>query len=188
MGFFGKFLEEANKVLEEGKKVVQEVATEENKEKAKEFFNTLGEKLGDVAGDLKQKMDDLGVDLKDFKKEEETHYEEDYFDEELPEDNIDARVKILDVLKNDFPQYEVREDVSPTTIGGTGRFMNYSIAVYDQGAMKLAIMLIGKTTTSHREYRWSREEAEKNGIIFLNFVRHYPNRVEYIRERLHKYL
>ncbi len=59
MGFFGKFLEEANKVLEEGKKVVQEVATEENKEKAKLFFNTLGEKLVDVAGDLKQKMDVL---------------------------------------------------------------------------------------------------------------------------------
>ena len=187
MGFFGKFLEEANKVLEEGKKVVQEVATEENKEKARDFFNTLGEKLGDVAEDVKQKMDDLGIDLNELKKEEETHYEEDYF-EEQPEDNVDARTKILDVLKNEFPQYEVREDVSPTTIGGTGRFMNYSIGVYDNGVPKMFIMLIGKTTTSHREYRWSREEAEKNGITFLNFIKHYPNRTGYISERLHKYL
>lgn len=190
MGFFGKFLEEANKVLEEGKKVVQEVATEENKEKARDFFNTLGEKLGDITEDVKQKMDDLGIDLSELKEDkgEGITYENDYFDEELPEDNIDARTKILDVLKNEFPQYEVREDVSPTTIGGTGRFMNYSIGVYDNGVPKLFMMLIGKTTTSHREYRWSREEAEKNGITFLNFIKHYPNRTEYISERLHKYL
>ena len=53
---------------------------------------------------------------------------------------------------------------------------------------KLLIMLIGKTTTSHREYRWSREVAEAKGIPFINFIRHYPNRVDYIRQRLHKYL
>ena len=34
----------------------------------------------------------------------------------------------------------------------------------------------------------SREEAEKRGYTFLNFIEHYPNMPEYIKDRLHKYL
>jgi hypothetical protein len=52
----------------------------------------------------------------------------------------------------------------------------------------IIIMLIGKTTCYHREYRWSREFAEERNIPFINFINHYPNRPEYISERLHKYL
>ena len=52
----------------------------------------------------------------------------------------------------------------------------------------LIIMLIGKTTTQHREYRWSKEFALSHGMTFLNFVQHYPNRLDYISDRLHKYL
>ena len=66
--------------------------------------------------------------------------------------------------------------------------MDYSIGVYSGEDPKLFIMLIGKTTTSHREYRWSREEAEKRGYPFINFIVHYPNTPAYISERLHKYL
>ena len=72
--------------------------------------------------------------------------------------------------------------------GGTGRFMDYDIVVYDGTQPKLVIMIIGKTTTSHREYRWSREEAEKRGCDFFNFIDHYPNRPEYITKRLHTVL
>jgi len=94
----------------------------------------------------------------------------------------------LEVLANEFPQYKVRENVSPKELGGEGRFMDYSIVICDGESPKLILMLIGKTTTAHREYRWSREEAEKRGIPFLNFVEHYPNTTEYISDRLHKYL
>ena len=54
--------------------------------------------------------------------------------------------------------------------------------------IRLVIMIVGKTATSHREYRWSREFAESHGIIFLNFVRHFPNTIPYISDRLHQYL
>ena len=92
------------------------------------------------------------------------------------------------MLANEFPQYTVREEVSAREMGGEGKFMNYSIVVYEGEAPKLVMMLIGKTTTSHREYRWAREFAEKNGITFLNFIKHDPNTIPYITDRLHKYL
>lgn len=104
------------------------------------------------------------------------------------EDGIDAAVKIRKVLAESFPQYEVRENVSPTTIGGTGRFMNYSFAVYSAGSPKLFIMLVGKTTCSTRLYRWSSEQAGKAGVTMINFVQHYPNNVNYIKNRLQSYL
>ncbi len=109
-------------------------------------------------------------------------------DEYFAEDEIEASVKIRSVLAESFPQYEVRENVSPATIGGEGRFMNYSFGVYSAGVPKLFIMLVGKTTCSTRNYRWSKEQAQKSGVTMINFVEHYPNNVNYIRERLQKYL
>ena len=154
-----------DKILSEGAKILNEAASDENKEKAADFLNS----LKDAAGQLKDAVDDAI----------QTEYES---------DTRSCREKILAVLAESFPQYEVRENVSPRTIGGEGRFMDYSIGVYSGGEPKLFMMIIGKTTTSHREYRWSREEAEKRGIVFLNFVEHYPNKTDYIRERLANYL
>ena len=99
-----------------------------------------------------------------------------------------CREKILRILNSEFPDLSFRENVSARELGGTGRFMDYSIAVYKEGRPKLMIMIIGKTTTLHREYRWAREFAEKNAISFINFIEHYPNEPEYVSKRLHSYL
>ena len=104
------------------------------------------------------------------------------------EDNIPIDKKISDILAEKFSQYEVRRDVSPTEIGGTGKFMNYSFGIYQNGSPKLFIMLTGKTTNNCRLYRWSKEQAVKAGITMINFVPHFPNRPEYVAERLAKYL
>jgi len=104
------------------------------------------------------------------------------------EDNIPITKKLNDILAQKFPQYEVRYNVSPTEIGGTGKFMNYSMGIYQNGSPKLFIMITGKTTNTHRLYRWSKEQAAKAGITMINFVEHFPNRPEYVAERLAKYL
>ncbi len=104
------------------------------------------------------------------------------------EDNIPIDKKISDILAEKFSQYEVSRDVSPTEIGGTGKFMNYSFGIYQNGSPKLFIMLTGKTTNNCRLYRWSKEQAAKAGITMINFVPHFPNRPEYVAERLAKYL
>lgn len=96
--------------------------------------------------------------------------------------------KIKAVMQREFPQYEVREDVSPTTLGGTGRFLPYSLGIYENNVPKLFIMEIYNNTCASRYYRWSKEMAAKAGIPLINFVAHYPNRIEYIINRLHQYL
>lgn len=189
-----------DKIIKEGKELIDNVATEENKEKALDFLNTVKEGLQDVAKDVKENVSDFADDVKntvgdlsdgvknkldEIKLEEEvesTYYE---YDEN---DNRSAREKILTVLKEKFPEYKVEEEYSPTIMGGVGRFMNYSILVFKEDKPVLAIMLIGKTTTSHREYRWSRDFAKEKGITFINFINHYPNREEYIEQRLKNYL
>lgn len=108
--------------------------------------------------------------------------------EKYIDDGIDAAVKIRKVLAESFPQYEIKENVSPATIGGSGNFMNYSFGVYSAGTPKLFIMLVGKTTCSTRNYRWSKEQAAKSGVTMINFVKHYPNNVGYIKDRLQQYL
>ena len=203
-----------DKLIKEGSKALNELSKEENKEKAASILGGIMEVAGfkedianettvnwpkkpaapaaeptqtytpnsSAAGALFQEVAPSGsMFTQSGGPAEEGLYEQDY-------SGLTCREKIIRVIADEFPRYDIKENVSPLTIGGTGRFMNYSIGVYDGDIPKLFIMIIGKTTTSHREYRWSREEAEKNGITFLNFIEHYPNRVEYIKERLHKYL
>ena len=187
-----------DKLLKEGADAIKDIASEENKKKAADLFGSLKESLEEHKDDLKKAAEELknefeketGVSVSDavqsVKNETSSSYDESMYEDY--EDGKTARQRILEILADKFPRYDVKENVSPATIGGTGRFMNYSIAVYDGNVPKLFIMLIGKTTTAHREYRWSRQEAEKRGYSFINFVEHFPNRPEYIEERLRKYL
>ena len=167
-----------DKLLKEGQKMIEEAVTEENKEKAAAFLNNLKDNLEEKAGEFKQYPEEKNEQA----EQEETYYTPD------EEDTRTCREKILGVLQEEFPAYTVKENVSPRELGGTGRFMDYSIVVYDGAQVRLIMMLIGKTTTSHREYRWSREFAESRGYAFINFIKHYPNRNDYISQRLHKYL
>lgn len=176
-----------DKLKKEGMKVFNEVTSEENKEKASALFGNLKDGLEDVIQQAKEQSGGAGTSFDaDIPDSAGDAMEKAY--EEAEADGRTCREKILQVLADEFPQYKVREQVSPAEIGGTGRFMDYSIVVYDGDLPKLIMMLIGKTTTAHKEYRWSREAAESKGYTFLNFVEHYPNTVGYITQRLHKYL
>lgn len=103
-------------------------------------------------------------------------------------EDMDVIEKLRLILANEFPQYEVIEQVSPTTLGGTGNFLPYDFGVYEYGQPKLFIMVVYNNTCSHRDYRWSKEEAEKAGVTMINFVYAFENREDYIINRLHQYL
>ncbi|MBR2809849.1 MAG: hypothetical protein IKD69_00575 [Solobacterium sp.] len=173
---------------------VKEVASEENREKASAFLNHVRDSIQDTVQEAtseenREKAAAFFGNIKDSlsaKTQEHEPKEEMYEYDDT--DGRSCREKLLAVLAEDFSQYTVRENVSPHTIGGEGRFMDYSIAVYSGDVPVPLIMIVGKTTTSHREYRWSREEAAKHGYPMINFVEHYPNRPDYIRTRLQKYL
>lgn len=102
--------------------------------------------------------------------------------------DADVEIKLETVLAKEFPQYEIRKEVSPETIGGTGRFLNYSYGVYENGIPKLFIMLVGNNTCASRYYRWSKEAAQKAGVTLINFVPCFENKITYIIQRLHQYL
>lgn len=103
-------------------------------------------------------------------------------------EDMDVIEKLRLILANEFPQYEVIEQVSPTTLGGTGNFLPYDFGVYEYGQPKLFIMVVYNNTCSHRDYRWSKEEAERAGVTMINFVYAFENREDYIINRLHQYL
>ena len=172
-----------DKLLKEVKEAVNENISEEDREKAKNLLGNLTETFGNEIDTIKKAVDEYKAEQKD---KEENRIPEEFFEDY--EDGRTARQRILDILAEEFPQYNVYENVSPVEMGGDGKFMDYSIIVCEGNEVKLVIMLIGKTTTAHREYRWSREFAEDHGIQFINFVEHYPNHPEYIKQRLHKYL
>lgn len=96
--------------------------------------------------------------------------------------------KLRTILAKEFPQYEVREQVSPTTLGGIGKFRAYDFGVYENGTPKLFIMVVYNNTCRQREYRWSKEQAESTGVTMINFVYAFENRIDYIIDRLHQYL
>lgn len=106
--------------------------------------------------------------------------------ENLVNAEVDEKLRVI--LEREFPQYEVKEQVSPTTIGGTGKFRDYDFAVYENGTPKLFIMVVYSNTCASREYRWSKEEAAKAGVTMINFVYCFENKIDYIINRLHQYL
>lgn len=91
---------------------------------------------------------------------------------------------IRNVLRTDFSMYEVKENISPTTIGGTGKFVPYTFGLYESGQPKAFIMVTDHNKEQLRTFRWSKEEAEKNGIPFINFFTQFPNKMEYVKNRL----
>ncbi|MBQ8526902.1 MAG: hypothetical protein IJ429_00385 [Lachnospiraceae bacterium] len=96
--------------------------------------------------------------------------------------------KLREILADEFSQYEVKEQVSPTTIGGEGKFLPYDFAVYENGQPKLFIMVVYNNTCASREYRWSKEQAEQAGVTMINFVYAFENKKDYMVDRLHQYL
>ncbi len=105
-----------------------------------------------------------------------------------PFEDIDVDEKLRIILAEEFPQYEFKEKVSPTTIGGEGEFLPYSFAVYQNGQPKLFIMVVFNNTCRLRHYRWSKEQAERAGVPMINFVFGFSNKKEYMIDRLHQYL
>ena len=192
-------------IFDELKKKAESVDTEELKKKAEGLFSQLNETISKATDEISEKIGAAKDSFTEQRVEAPNvasmvsntvaqqqqfvqQQQQQYVQQQNIQVELSCREKLLKVLEAEFPEYDVVENVSPATIGGVGRFMNYSIGVYKGETPKLFIMIIGKTTCAHREYRWSKEEAMKNHIEMINFVEHYPNTIAYITDRLHKYL
>lgn len=92
------------------------------------------------------------------------------------------------MIARDHPEYEIRYGFSVNELGCKGIFMDVPLAVYDHDELKLLIMIIGKTTPSHREYIRTIEETDRLGLNVLIFRRYLENTDRYIADRLQKFL
>ena len=96
--------------------------------------------------------------------------------------------RISNILRTEYPEYEVKNNILPYTIGGKGMFRPYTYGLYLNGEPKAFIMVTDHNKEVRRAFRWSKEEAEKNGIPFINFLTQFPNTEEYIKNRLAQYI
>lgn len=193
MGFFDDLKKAANSFINAAENAaknappVQGPNTNELKNAAEQLRNTLGNVVGNVQPSQPKPQQPTAQPKPQPQQPQQPEVYDggtfwDY------EDNIPIDKKISDILAQKFSQYEVRRDVSPTEIGGTGKFMNYAFGIYQGGSPKLFITITGSTLKANRLYRWSKEQADRSGIPMINFVPHFPNRPEYVAERLAKYL
>ena len=110
--FLNSLKETAKEGAETLKEAAKEAASEENREKASAFLNSLKDTLQEQAQEFKKTAEEMKAES----RRETPAYSETAF--EAPEDGKTCRERILDILAAEFPQYTVREDVSPQTIGG----------------------------------------------------------------------
>lgn len=104
------------------------------------------------------------------------------------DDEWDEEKKLEYIFEKEFSKYEVKKNVSPTTLGGTGKFRDYDFGVYENGEPKLFIMIVYSNICQTRTYRWSKEEAERAGVPMINFVMGFRNEKNYIKDRLSQYI
>ena len=181
MGLFDDLLKAGDALAGTIKKAAESDEAKEFVDALEKIANDAKETIGDVAGTQEASSYDYASEF----ATNPSPYEVDDAD---GEDEAPVADKIREIMASEFPGLELRENVSPQTLGGTGRFMDYSFGVYQDGQPKLFMMVVGKTTCSHREYRWSKEQAQAAGVPMINFVEHYPNKMDYIVNRLHQYL
>ncbi len=151
---------------------------------ARAVGNAVGDVVEDAAQGFIKGLKNVGEGAKEKASSETTQSKtarDDFADKEVDE-------KLREILSTEFSQYEVKEQVSPTTIGGEGKFLPYDFAVYENGQPKLFIMVVYNNTCASREYRWSKEQAENAGVTLINFVYAFENRKDYMIDRLHQYL
>ncbi len=88
------------------------------------------------------------------------------------------------IFATDYSSYEVKKELSPASLGGTGRFRPYTYALFLNGTPKAFIMVTEHNKDILRVFRWSKEFAQANNVPFINFLTQFPNTEEYIKNRL----
>ncbi len=88
------------------------------------------------------------------------------------------------IFASNYAAYEVRKNVSPTTIGATDEAKNYTYGLYLNGDAKVFIMVAEHNQDALRTYRLAKNAATNNGIAYINFLTQFPNTEEYIKKRL----
>lgn len=86
------------------------------------------------------------------------------------------------VLAQEFGAYEVRENVSPAELGGSGK--PYDFGLYRDGRMAGVVMLTQHNRDNNAAYKNAKRACEAAGVPFINFYLHMPNERGYVVSRI----
>lgn len=97
----------------------------------------------------------------------------------------DVRSKIEGIIASDFPEYELRKEVSASETNAAPGAKDYSYGIYLNNIPKAYIMIMEDHNHYRKaEVRLAREAAERNNIPYMNFMPYLPNEYSYVAERL----
>ncbi len=102
---------------------------------------------------------------------------------DTPKNELTATLE--DIIAAEFSEYELRKDIPVTELDIFAKGRAYSYGMYLNGSPKAFIMIM-KDRNDYRSLPvvLAKQEAEKNGIPYMNFMPHLPNEPEYIINRL----
>jgi hypothetical protein len=99
------------------------------------------------------------------------------------------------IITEEFPEFEVRADVSPESLGlrreqvyrdraGEYPSQNFDLGLFNGGEIAAVVMVTGPGKGALAVFKNTRETAQANKIPFVNFYIHFPSEREYVVERI----
>lgn len=145
------------------------------KEAKKVVSNAIDNVTGSFTGSSSEKNDysSAGADKTHAKRNEEGGGEAGFRD------------RFEEIIAEEWPGYELVQNVSAYDFGAEDGARDYSYGLYYNGEPKAMIMIIrGSNEYRKSEVVKAMNACERQGIVYLNFMVYFPNRRDYISNRL----
>jgi len=86
------------------------------------------------------------------------------------------------ILAENFSEYEVKQDISPASLGGGGR--NLDFGLYKGGTLKGVVVLVEHNRDNNKAYKDAKATCASKKIPFINFYLHMPNEKDFVIYRI----
>lgn len=90
------------------------------------------------------------------------------------------------ILTENFPDYQIREYLPVSELGGMGQ--PYDFGLYQDGQLKAVVIVVGHNKDHTAAYKGAKEAAKAAGIPFINFYAHMPNEHDFVVYRVRSFL
>lgn len=102
----------------------------------------------------------------------------------------DLRNRIEQIIRNEWPDYELVPNVSATAAMGANKdARDYTYGVYHNGVPIAMIMILnGNNESSRKAVRLAHEACFNRGVTCMNFMSYMANYQSYISARFQRYL
>jgi len=98
----------------------------------------------------------------------------------------EVRSFVADILRSEFGQYQLRENIPLSEFGREGR--PYDFALYQNGQIKAFIVLPDKNKTRNHPYWNSEKLANELNIPFIHFYTHRTNNRDAVKYRIEHFI